>query len=125
MPSSTSSSEDTIFVADDISHQFGTVTVLDEISLSVKTGEFLALVGPNGSGKTTLLQIITGLLTPSEGTIARPSGSARPIGYLPQHPNLRASQTVRETLEFYGTLLADATDTGRILETIGLSGRQP
>lgn len=43
--------------------------VLDGINLTIRTGEFLALVGPSGSGKTTLMQHLTGLLQPTRGTI--------------------------------------------------------
>ena len=43
--------------------------VLDNLSLTVKSGEFLAVVGRNASGKSTLARLITGLLTPNEGTI--------------------------------------------------------
>ena len=43
--------------------------VLNNLSLTVKSGEFLAVVGRNASGKSTLARLITGLLTPNEGTI--------------------------------------------------------
>lgn len=43
--------------------------VLDNINLTIRPGEFLALVGPSGSGKTTLMQQLTGLLKPTQGSI--------------------------------------------------------
>ncbi len=46
-----------------------TIKVLHSVSLSVETGEFLALMGPSGSGKTTLLNLIAGLDAPDSGTI--------------------------------------------------------
>jgi putative ABC transport system ATP-binding protein len=46
-----------------------TVTPLKSLDLDVKRGEFLALMGPSGSGKTTLLNLLSGIDTPSEGTL--------------------------------------------------------
>ncbi len=45
------------------------IRVLDDINLEIRPGEFIALLGPSGSGKSTLLRIITGLSTPSYGTV--------------------------------------------------------
>ena len=58
-------------------------TVLKDISLTIRKGDFIAITGPNGGGKTTLLRIILGLLKPSKGTIERDTDSLR-VGYLPQ-----------------------------------------
>ncbi|MDO5396049.1 MAG: ATP-binding cassette domain-containing protein [Bacteroidales bacterium] len=57
--------------------------VLEDISLSVHNGDFIAITGPNGGGKTTLLRILLGLLKPTKGTVRRTSLPLR-IGYLPQ-----------------------------------------
>jgi len=48
---------------------YGSVPVLDGISLDVGTGEILGLIGPSGSGKSTILRILIGLLKPSSGSI--------------------------------------------------------
>ena len=45
-------------------------TVLEEVNLEVKEGDFLGLIGPNGGGKTTLLRAILGLVKPSRGRVA-------------------------------------------------------
>ncbi|WP_324754158.1 ATP-binding cassette domain-containing protein [Roseovarius sp. Pro17] len=52
-----------------ISRRFGSVTALADISLSVRQGEFLALLGPSGCGKATLLRLIAGFLDPSSGDV--------------------------------------------------------
>ena len=49
--------------------RYGAVTAVDQVSLSVPQGGIVALVGANGSGKSTLLRAISGLLSPSSGTI--------------------------------------------------------
>lgn len=55
--------------------------ILQNITLNIKKGEFLAIFGPNGGGKTTLLKLLLGFLFPSEGTIRMHSDK---IGYVPQ-----------------------------------------
>ncbi len=64
---------------------FGETPVLKDINLSVKEGEFVAIVGPSGSGKSTLLSIIAGLIQPEEGSFSY-TGSR--IGYMLQRDHL-------------------------------------
>lgn len=58
-----------IIQLENVSFSYNHSLVLDHISLSVKEGEFWALIGPNGSGKSTLISIILGLFKPSNGTV--------------------------------------------------------
>ncbi|MTD29974.1 metal ABC transporter ATP-binding protein [Planomicrobium sp. YIM 101495] len=53
----------------DISYSYEQTKALDHISLTVREGDFLAIIGPNGSGKSTLLKIMLGLLKPTSGTV--------------------------------------------------------
>lgn len=65
----------------------GDVVVLEDVTFSVREGEFVGIVGPNGGGKTTLLDLLLGLETPTSGTIAW-EGDAQnraQVGYVPQH----------------------------------------
>jgi simple sugar transport system ATP-binding protein len=55
---------------DNIAKRFGAVVALREVTLNLRQGEVLALVGDNGAGKSTLIKILTGFLQPDSGTIA-------------------------------------------------------
>ncbi len=76
---------------ENVSYGYDAATVLEDISLVVRRGEFLALLGPNGGGKTTLLKLILGLLTPATGSIkvlgGKPGKVKRRVGYVPQYTN--------------------------------------
>ncbi|MBR6511309.1 MAG: ATP-binding cassette domain-containing protein, partial [Phascolarctobacterium sp.] len=48
---------------------FGSKVVLDEIDLDLYPGETLAVIGPSGTGKSTVLKVMTGLLTPTSGSV--------------------------------------------------------
>jgi branched-chain amino acid transport system ATP-binding protein len=62
-------SKDELLVIDRVTKRFGGLVAVNDISIEVKKGEILGLIGPNGSGKTTLFNIITGLYSPDGGTI--------------------------------------------------------
>ena len=49
--------------------QIGGARIMDDVTLAVKQGELLGVIGPNGAGKTTLFNLISGILTPTEGTV--------------------------------------------------------
>lgn len=70
----------------------GEIKALDNISFSVRTGEFLAIVGPSGCGKSTILSLIAGLLQPESGDITfytkDPHDKKPGIGYMLQHDHL-------------------------------------
>jgi NitT/TauT family transport system ATP-binding protein len=73
-------------IADHISHRFGTLDVLDDVSFTVGAGEVVAIVGPSGCGKSTLLSILGGLLQPSGGAAelrgAPPKDSLNPLTFV-------------------------------------------
>jgi len=86
---------------------YGSVPVLESISLTVEPGAFLGIVGPNGSGKSTLLDLMVGLRQPDSGTVrlfgepATEFDAGERIGYVPQDATTVAREmpiTVREVV---------------------------
>lgn len=58
-----------VILFDGVTKRFGKRTVLDEINLEIKPGEFVSIVGPSGAGKTTLIKLLLGSENPTEGAI--------------------------------------------------------
>ena len=75
---------------DDVGFSYGSVPVLEHVSLTIERGEFFGLIGPNAGGKSTLLKLMLGLLRPDSGTIRlfgeEPALGRKRVGYVPQHP---------------------------------------
>src|SRR5205809_7740669 len=69
-----------------VSHRYGPVEALADLSLDIADGETVALIGPSGCGKSTLLGILGGLLQPSEGRVTLsgppPANSLNPFTYV-------------------------------------------
>lgn len=90
-----------------VTKRYGTVTAVDDVTLSVEAGEFFALLGPSGSGKSTLLRLIAGFIHPDAGEI-RVGGERidhlpahrRDIGMVFQHYALFPHMTVAENVAF-------------------------
>ena len=86
---------------------FGETTVLQEVSLSIQSGEFVVLVGPSGCGKSTLLRMVAGLEIPTSGNISIDSKvvnslppKSRGVAMVFQNYALYPHMTVRDNLKF-------------------------
>jgi ABC-2 type transport system ATP-binding protein len=103
---------DVIVSIEGVSKRYGPVAAVSDVSLEVRRGEVLGLLGPNGSGKTTLLRMLTGYLAPTAGrlTVAgfdterQPMEARRRIGYVPESLPLYGHMRVREFLTFIARL---------------------
>jgi NitT/TauT family transport system ATP-binding protein len=111
--------------------QAGVQTALEEVSLTVRDGEFVSLLGPSGCGKTTLLRIIGGLERPSSGDLRIEDGTvdsalqSRKFGFVFQDAALLPWRTVFDNaaLLLDVTGQADARDrVAPLLEMVGLAG---
>lgn len=88
-----------------ISHHYGALPVLENISFNIQEGEFICIIGPSGCGKTTLLRIIADLLPPSGGQILFNGGrifaECGDIGYVFQENALFPWMTVGQNVDFH------------------------
>jgi branched-chain amino acid transport system ATP-binding protein len=109
----------TILQLNDVSTSYGPVRVLEDVSLEIREGEIVCLLGSNAAGKTTTLRTIVGMVKPNKGEISlageRIDGLpttevvARGVTMVPENRRLFARMTVLENLEI-GTQLRDDDD---------------
>ncbi len=94
----------------EVTKNYGPIRALDNISLEVREGEALGLVGPNGSGKTTILKIMLGILRPTSGTVVFRDRELsekdwkefkRSVGYMPERVSFYDNLTGKETLKLF------------------------
>lgn len=135
-----------IIVAEHVTKEFHTgevmINALRGVDLTIARGEFTAIAGPSGSGKTTLLNIISGLDTPTSGSVSLAGRDMTTmsstelsnyrrdhIGFIFQSYNLIPVLSVRENIEYIMLLqgVSEATRSERvreILQDVGLSGME-
>ncbi|MFJ7826448.1 ribosomal protection-like ABC-F family protein [Psychrobacillus sp. NPDC096623] len=87
-----------ICTVNNITKMLGGNTIFESLSLDIKTGDRLAIVGRNGTGKTTLFKLLAGIEKPDEGAIHFKKGTS--IGYLAQIPTFSEDITGMDVLQF-------------------------
>ena len=94
-------------VVEQLVKQFGKLRAVNNLNMTIFTGETYGLIGPNGSGKTTLIRMLVGLVRPMSGTIRimgerMPSAKVSPhLGYMTQLSTLYLDLTAKENLQFF------------------------
>ncbi|MGZ0745887.1 ABC transporter ATP-binding protein [Haloparvum sp. AD34] len=96
--------------AEDLRKRYGELDALDELSVTVDSGELYGFLGPNGAGKTTTLRVLTGQIRPDSGTasvlgidpVENPIEVRERVGILPEQGTPPSFLTPREYLQFVG-----------------------
>jgi ABC-2 type transport system ATP-binding protein len=118
-----------------VTKRYDSLTAVDNVSFSIKSGECFALLGPNGAGKTTIVKMLLDFTRPTSGSLSLngiPSTQAEcrtAIGYLAENHHIPSSLSGWHYLLRCAELLdmsrSDATDhCRRIVELIGMQGRE-
>ncbi len=120
-----------------ITHRYGSVTALEDVSLTISDGELVTLLGPSGCGKTTLLRIVAGFIRPSVGRlllqgrdVTRIPPHRRPVNMVFQRaalfPHLDVFENVAFGLRISGTpdIEARVTEALRLVRLVGLERRR-
>jgi ABC-2 type transport system ATP-binding protein len=118
-----------------VTKRYSSLTAVDDVSFSVKAGEYFALLGPNGAGKTTIVKMLLDFTQPTSGSLViNGNPSTQPecrtaIGYLAENHHIPAYLSGWQYLLRCAELLAisrsDAVDQSRlIVEQIGMQGRE-
>jgi ABC-2 type transport system ATP-binding protein len=120
-----------------VTKRFNEIVAVNNINLTINTGEIFALLGPNGSGKSTTLKMLLGLVQPNAGEIRvlgldvqkDPVAVKRQVGYAPESPDIYEFLTGIEYLDFIGDIysLPVAEKQQRIIEylkALELKGRE-
>ena len=121
--------------AKDVKFSYGSLPVLNGLSLSVSQGEVFGVLGANGSGKTTLMRMMVGLLSAKDGILTVHGDVPSPrqaalVGYMPQLSALYQELSIRENVDFFARMygMSDRRTRGRSVEEaidlVGLASRR-
>ncbi len=122
-----------------VTHRYGSVIALDDVSLDLASGRIVGFIGPDGVGKSTLLGLVAGARQIQSGTVhvfagdmadaAHRRAVCHRIAYMPQGlgKNLYPDLSVRENIEFFGRLFGKsrAERHRRIAELLDATGLEP
>ena len=95
-----------------LTKNFGDLTALDDVTVSLEQGQIVGLLGPNGSGKTTLIKILNGLLQPTSGSVTINGNTPgvetkKVVAYLPDRNALPDYMTASQLMDIYEDFFED------------------
>ena len=110
-----------------LTKKYGSLTALDQVDLTLETGQIVGLLGPNGSGKSTMIKLAAGLLQPTEGELLingmAPCPETKAItAYLPDRDFLPDYMNSRQLIDFYEDFFTDfrRDKAEKMLDELGL-----
>lgn len=114
-------------IINNLSKSYNGVKALDDISLNIKQGDVLGLVGSNGAGKTTLLKIITGLINNFQGELKILPNSENNIdralcGCLIENSSYHPNLSIEDNFLLHNDLLSERSSVKEVLRIISLVG---
>jgi ABC-2 type transport system ATP-binding protein len=120
-----------------VTKRYNELVAVNNMNLTIQTGEIFALLGPNGSGKSTTLKMLMGLVQPTAGEISvlgldvlkDPVEVKQQVGYVPESPNIYEFLTGIEYLDFIADIYGVPTDEKKqriteYLKALQLEGRE-
>jgi len=123
--------------AKNLCKSFGSVTAVDNISITIPQGSIFGFLGPNGAGKTTTIRMLIGVLIPDAGSVhilgmdvnKNPLAAKLKMGIIPEngtvYGDLTAQQNIHLTAKFYGMdRISRERETEEILARLGLTQRR-
>jgi ABC-2 type transport system ATP-binding protein len=119
-----------VIITQNLTKQFGKVTAVDRLSITLNKGEIYGFLGLNGAGKTTTIRMLLGMINPTSGSVSifgervSPSSNAlwSRVGYLVERPSAYPELTVWENLEVARRLhlMHDRKAVDEVIEKLGL-----
>ena len=124
--------ESPVVVIKNLTKKYGTFTALNDLTLTLNTGQILGLIGPNGAGKTTTIKVLVGLIKPTSGQASIAGVDCvndsqqikRLVGYMPDIFGSYDNMRVREYLDFFGAAfgIPPRVRSKRIDEVMDITG---
>lgn len=121
----------------DVTKRYNEIVAVNNLNLTIETGEIFGLLGPNGSGKSTTLKMLTGLVEPTAGSVMvlgldvqkKPVEVKQLVGYVPEAANIYEFLTGIEYLDFIADIYGVSADEKKqriteYLKALQLEGRE-